>query len=107
MPSVMLGFAEDDSKSEKPRMLMAKAHEQVTHFLFELYNFPPFGGWLCLLRKQIGHGLEPRRWREESRVPGCLLASGFFKKGSSQVMCSELNRPEWCRKLEKWGLNPG
>lgn len=36
MPSAMLGFTEGDSKLEKPRMLMAKADEQVIHFLFEL-----------------------------------------------------------------------
>lgn len=85
MPSIMLGFAEGDSESEKPRMLMAKAHEQVIHFLFELYTFPPSGDWLPLLRKQIGHGLGPRLWLEESRVSCCLLASGSFKKGSSQA----------------------
>lgn len=39
MPSVMLGFAEDDSKWKKPRMLMAKTHEQVIRFLFELIPF--------------------------------------------------------------------
>ena len=42
----MLGFAEGDSKSEKPRILMAKAHEQVIHFLFKLYTFPPSGDYV-------------------------------------------------------------
>lgn len=46
MLSATLGFGEGDSKLEKPRMLMAKADEQVIHFLFELYNLPPSGDYI-------------------------------------------------------------
>ena len=43
VPSIMQGFAGGDCKWDKSRMLMAKADEQVIHFLFELSTSPPSG----------------------------------------------------------------